>query len=156
MEQIYQLRQRLETPVSSYKDSTYVNESYIYNANAKSLNANRNQDAASPIYSNTSIEQYRPNSQTSYTNAMTYGESLSHLRHSIARNTNNQGRNSLNYHVTLYLPIIFPSKNPLYRLWSSFLLLDQTYMNKLAYHKLVIQNVFREFINDKWLKTVKS
>lgn len=92
MEHLYQLRQRLETPVSSYKDSTYVNETMcVYSTNAKSLNTNRNQDAASPIYSNTSIEQYRPNSQSSYTSAMTYGESLSHLRHSIGRNTNNQG-----------------------------------------------------------------
>lgn len=90
MDQIYQLRQRLETPCSNYKENTYVNETYIYNTNAKSLN--RSQETSSPIYSNTSVEQYRPNSQTSYANAISFGENLSHLRHSIVRNTNSQGK----------------------------------------------------------------
>ncbi|GLV40182.1 salvador [Carabus blaptoides fortunei] len=69
IEQVYQLRNMVETPISCYKDNAYMSESPIYQ-NTESVNSERNKDT-SPIYNS---------SQSGYASAMSY----------INRSTNNQ------------------------------------------------------------------
>lgn len=61
IEQMYQLRGLVETPVSSYKDNAYLSESPIYQ-NAESVNSERNKETA-PIYSAISYISRSTNNQ---------------------------------------------------------------------------------------------
>lgn len=63
IEQIYQLRGLVDTPVSSYKDNAYLSESPIYQ-NAESVNSERNKETA-PIYSAISYISRSTNNQES-------------------------------------------------------------------------------------------
>lgn len=69
LEQMYQLRNLVETPASSYKETSYLNDSPIYQ-NTESVNSERKETCS--IYSS---------SQSGYAGAMSF----------ISRTTNNQG-----------------------------------------------------------------